>query len=354
MRRLLAAFFPILAACAADPPAEAAGTRVVPEPVPVHAPAVRHYLAPYFPTTPPVVDGLLDDPAWATAPWSEPFVDIAGLRRPRPHLDTRMRVGWDDSTFYLAARLEEPDVWATLVTRDTVIFHDNDFEVFLDPDGDTHDYAELEINALGTVWDLLLERPYRDGGPAVTTWDVAGLRSAVHIDGTLNDARDRDRGWSVELGIPFSALGRSRPADGEQWRVNFSRVQWALERTGTGYRKRAGPEQNWVWSPQGLVNMHLPELWGVVQFGGSPRPLDDQVERWALRRVYYAQRAYHASTGVYSTELAAIGLTDLRDHVRLTGTGRGYVAGVQTASGDSLLISEDGRLSLDSRRTTYD
>jgi hypothetical protein len=165
MRRFLAAFLPTLAACAADPPPEAAGSRVVPEPVPVNAPAVRQYLALYFPNTPPLVDGLLDDPAWAAAPWSEPFVDIAGSRRPRPRLDTRVRLGWDDSTLYIAAHLEEPDVWATLVTRDTVIFHDNDFEVFLDPDGDTHDYTELEINALGTVWDLLLERPIATAGP---------------------------------------------------------------------------------------------------------------------------------------------------------------------------------------------
>jgi hypothetical protein len=117
----------------------------------------------------------------------------------------------------------------------------------------------------------------------------------------------------------------------------------ALEPTATGYRKRAGPEQNWVWSPQGLVNMHLPELWGVVQFGGTPRPMDDRAERWALRRVFYAQRAHHASTRAYSTELTTIGLTDLRDRVRLAVTGRGYVASVQTASGDSLPI-RGGRL----------
>ena len=343
MRRLLATFLPALAACASDPPPEAAGSRVVPEPVPVNAPAVRQYLAPHFLNTPPVVDGLLDDPAWAIAPWSEPFIDIAGSHRSRPRLDTRVRIGWDDSTIHLAARLEEPDVWATLVARDTVIFHDNDFEVFLDPDGDTHRYAELEINALGTVWDLLLERPYRDGGPAVTSWDITGLRSAVHVDGTLNDARDRDRGWSVEIAIPFSALGRRRPEEGEQWRVNFSRVQWALEPAGPGYRKQAGPEQNWVWSPQGLVNLHLPELWGVVQFGGTPRPLDDQAERWALRRVYYAQRAYHARTGSYSADLGALALTDLSGRVTLRLEGPGYRATITTATA-VMTMSSDGRL----------
>ena len=340
MRRLFAVLS-LVAACTAGPRPEAAGTRVVPGPVPAKAPAVRAYVAPRI--SPPVIDGRIDDTAWEPAPWSDPFVDIEGDRRPRPRHDTRVRVGWDDSTLYVAARLAEPDVWATLTTRDTVIFYDNDFEVFLDPDGDTHRYAELEINALGTVWDLLLERPYRDGGPAVTSWDVAGLQSAVHVDGTLNDARDRDRGWSVEMAIPFSSLGNDRPREGEQWRVNFSRVQWDLERRGDGYHKRSGPEHNWVWSPQGLVNMHLPELWGVVQFGGAPRPLDDADARWALRRVYYAQRAYRARNGVYASDLGALSLSEIAGPVTLQLDPLGWRA---TTSGQSgrLTITSDGQV----------
>jgi hypothetical protein len=339
MRRLFAVLS-LVAACTAVPPPEAAGTRVVPEPVPSRAPVVRVYIAPRV--SPPDIDGRLDDPAWSAVPWTEPFTDIEGDRRPRPRHDTRVRVAWDDSTLYLAARLEEPDLWATLTTRDTVLFYDNDFEVFLDPDGDTHRYAELEINALGTVWDLLLERPYRDGGPAVTAWDIAGLRSAVHLDGTLNDARDRDRGWSVEIAIPLAALGRSRPVEGEQWRVNFSRVQWDLERQGDGYRKQPRPEHNWVWSPQGLVNMHLPELWGVVQFGGAPRPLDDAEALWALRRVYYAQRAHRARTGRYAAYLDSLGLVDLNPPVRLWLEGSGYRA--VTLGLGALTVAPDGRI----------
>ena len=49
--------------------------------------------------------------------------------------------------------------------HDAVIFHNNDFEVFIDPDGDTHNYYELEINALNTVWDLFITKPYRELNP---------------------------------------------------------------------------------------------------------------------------------------------------------------------------------------------
>jgi hypothetical protein len=135
---------------------------------------------------------------------------------------------------YIAAELEEPQLWATLTERDSIVFHDNDFEVFLNPTGDNHRYYEIEINALNTIFDLFLPKPYRDGGPADHGWDVKGLISAVHIDGTLNDPRDTDRGWSVELAFPWSAFDRHGgakrpPRDGDQWRINFSRVQWDLD-----------------------------------------------------------------------------------------------------------------------------
>ena len=108
----------------------------------------------------------IDDAAWQAAPWTDGFVDIEGDRKPQPRFRTRVKMLWDDEHFYVAAELEEPHVWGTLTKHDSVIFHDNDFEVFIDPDGDNHEYYEFEINALNTEWDLFLKKPYRDGGPA--------------------------------------------------------------------------------------------------------------------------------------------------------------------------------------------
>ena len=109
----------------------------------------RHYVA-YRAAAAITMDGRLDEPAWAAAPWTDPFVDIEGDRRPAPRFRTRAKMLWDERCFYVAAEMEEPDVWGTITERDAVIFHDNDFEIFIDPDGDTHDYYELEVNALGT------------------------------------------------------------------------------------------------------------------------------------------------------------------------------------------------------------
>ena len=275
---------------------------------------------------PLVLDGRLDEESWRKAMPTATFVDIEGELKPRPRLFTRARMLWDEEYFYVGAFMQEPHLWATYRERDSVIYHENDFEIFIDPDGDNHEYYELEINALGTEWDLLLVRPYRDGGPAVHAWDIPGLRCVVDLQGTINDPSDTDRGWSVEIAIPWKALAEcahrpSPPEPGDQWRVNFSRVQWDLRSEDGAYVKETGedgrplPEHNWVWSPQGLIAMHYPEMWGVVQFSrfysGEEREAfreDPALEaRFRLCEYYYAQREFREAQGRWAADLKELG-----------------------------------------------
>ncbi len=260
MLRLRVILAPVLLATAA-----LAGCRTTGPPAARAAP--KSYACPRA-TGAITIDGRTDEIAWRAAPWSDAFVDIEGDVRPRPRFDTRMRMLWDDTHLYVAARMEEPHVWGTLTRHDEIVFHDNDFEVFIDPDGDTRHYYEIEINALGTIFDLMLHRRYVDGGPADHDWDCKGLLRAVHVDGTLNDPTDVDRSWSVELAIPWSALDFDpAPAVGDTWRISFSRVQWRHEVVGGRYRRIPGRrEDNWVWTPQYAINMHLPRHWGYVTF----------------------------------------------------------------------------------------
>jgi WD40 repeat protein/tRNA A-37 threonylcarbamoyl transferase component Bud32 len=298
----------------------------------------------YRAAQPPPFDGRLDEGPWKAAPWTEDFVDIEGPLRLPPRFRTRAKMLWDDKYFYVAAELEEPHVWATLTEHDAVIFRDNDFEVFIDPDGDNHNYAELELNALNTTWDLLLTKPYRDKGDAVNEWEIAGLKTAVHIEGVLNNPRGpEDRGWTVEIAIPWEALSKlsgqaGPPGDGDQWRVNFSRVEWRTDVVDGKYVKVPHRrEDNWVWSPQGVVDMHRPETWGYVQFstadpGTAPfRPDPAGPAKHLLHRIYYAQRAFHEEHGSYAKSLAELGLNDLRDEtlagpLTLQADGGGFQA----------------------------
>jgi Carbohydrate family 9 binding domain-like len=324
------------------------------------------------------IDGRLDDPGWTAASWSDAFVDIEGNRRPRPRFRTRAKMLWDDEYFYVAAEMEEPDVWATMTDRDSVIFHDNDFEVFVDPDGDTHAYYELEVNALGTPWDLMLIKPYRDGGPAIHAWDIAGLHIGVDVRGTINRPGDRDEGWTVEIAMPWKILleaapDHRRPKPGDRWRVNFSRVEWHVDVADGHYRKRLAPgtkdflpEDNWVWSPQGAINMHMPERWGYVQFsnGGPGSGTESFVEdpneqvKWALRRLYYRQRHFREANGGYSTSAAALRAADVRvDGVafrpRLHATPSLYEIIADGFGGAVVHINQDGRVWLDPGRPLH-
>ena len=206
-----------------------------------------------------VIDGLLDEPDWAKAPLSEEFADIRGVDfEPAPSKRTQVKMLWDDENLYIGALIEEDALSASLTERDAIIYKDNDFEVFLDPDRDGRSYFEFEVNALGTLMDLLMDRPYRDGGQFFLPWDCRGLQVAVHLDGTLNDSAP-DKGWTVEMAIPFSSLmvGFQDPKELQDWAVNFSRVEWL---------RKEGPEENWVWNPTGEVNIHIPERWGVLHF----------------------------------------------------------------------------------------
>ena len=218
------------------------------------------YEAHYTPK-PVLIDGRLDDPAWQQAAWTSDFVDIEGASRPTPRYRTRIKMLWDDKYLYIGAELQEPDVKAVLTQHDSVIFHDNDFEVFLKPLPDSASYYEFEINALNTSWDLFLDKPYNQQGKPDNSWDIQGLKTAVAIQGTLNQSTDTDRGWTLEIAYPLSAFESRQhvphPSAGTRWRINFSRVEW---------KNGQAKEDNWVWSPQGVINMHVPDKWGYLNF----------------------------------------------------------------------------------------
>lgn len=260
----------------------------------------RSYVA-YSTNEPIDIDGTAREPSWEKAKWSSDFIDIQGLKKPTYR--TRMKMLWDTDYLYFYAQMEEPHIWGTLKQRDTVIFYNNDFEIFIDPDGDTHDYIEFEMNALNTIWDLFLTEPYRNAGKVLDNWDIQGLKTAVHINGTLNDSTDEDIDWSVEIAMPWSVLTEAHtskePPKNDFWRFNFSRVNWDYQLHNGRYARKTNakgeflPEYNWVWSPQGVVNMHEPERWGYIYFSdknvGTTEifeiPKDEHI-KWALYKSY--------------------------------------------------------------------
>lgn len=258
---------------------------------------IAHYTA-YRVSAPPTIDGRLDDACWQAAPRSPRFTDLISGRR-AIH-DTRAAVLWDDENLYVGFWVEEPHVAATLTERDSLIWTNNDVEVFI-AGQDT--YYEFEINALGTIYEVFFiwEAAYTRGGydqipefrrdhPQVQpfhgvgftnhprgprigfwNWDFPGLRAAVHVDGTLNDDTDRDRGWTVELAFPWAGMrwlahadGRALPPrNGDTWRMDFSRFNQ--------YREAPPAEDSsgWAWSPHGVWDSHIPERFPFIHFSNT-------------------------------------------------------------------------------------
>lgn len=224
------------------------------------------------------VDGKLNESSWKNAAWTENHVHIVFEGYKNPNLNTRSKMVWDDECIYFAGFLEEPNIYAHLTKNDTIICRESDFEIFIDVDGDTRNYVEIEFNALGTIWDITYDKEIDKGAmpksfpwiPGSEPWDVDGLRLAVRTDGTVNYPFDKDVGWAYECSIPWATLqerslsGEKLNQDGASMRVNFSRVQFNIREEWpiTDWRPVRGVD--WLWSPMLTYRAHITETFGRV------------------------------------------------------------------------------------------
>lgn len=239
------------------------------------------------------VDGVLDEPDWGRASWSPRFSDL--VTGAPGWFDTRAAILWDLENLYVAFRVEEHDVRAFLTVRDSPIYRDNDVELFIDG-GDA--YYELEINPFGTIYEVfwiwddardtpLFVRPEfaldgqrilkldgigahkhpRGMRTGYLDWDMPGLRWGVQVDGSVNDPASPDRGWTIEIAIPWRSLilladGRALPpVDGDVWRIDCSRFQ-QYDRKG----RKLGLPAGWAWKPHGAFDSHMPEKFPRIRF----------------------------------------------------------------------------------------
>ena len=229
-------------------------------------------------TSPIKVDGKLCELDWQIAPRVGKFTKVGqfcGEAIPRsdvvPRYRTEAAMLWDDEYLYVAFACEDPDMWATKFRRDDELWNEEVVEVFVDPDGDGKDYAELEVNPLNTVVDLKITAwPFPKGGVkhGDIKWDIKGLKTAVSAEGTVarskeaKERKDEDRGWTVEIAIPWKGLKGIPGADGkppkpwDQWRINLYRID----------RPQDGRDEYLSWSNVRFLNFHMPRYFGVVEF----------------------------------------------------------------------------------------
>ncbi|GHU52982.1 hypothetical protein FACS189496_3880 [Bacilli bacterium] len=247
---------------------------------------------------PLTINGDLTKAEWQAAPKSRRFVDMVSGEP--AFFDTRMASLWDDRYLYAAYWLEEPMVRAGQTKRDSFVWFDNDVELFLDGEDC---YYELEINALNTVYEVFfvyqdaLKRGSRFDTPefdlyshdidvlsgfqdptrygkhprgkrwAFMDWDFPGLKTAVKVDGTINDGKSLDRGWTVEIALPWEGLRKLHPnktfppAEGDTLRAAFFRFE-ALRY----HNKTVAESPGWALNEHGVYDSHIPENFSYLHF----------------------------------------------------------------------------------------
>jgi hypothetical protein len=218
--------------------------------------------------TPITIDGKLDEPQWQSALLTENLVNPADGSDAK--IKTRGKLLWDNENLYIGFIAEDPDVWGTRTIRDSHLWEEEPVEVFCDPDGDTKNYFEIEINPLGTELDILMSKAYSAGGTADFSWDIVGLSSAISVAGTLNDPSNTDTAWYCEMAIPFSALDTritgsmsNPPTAGDMWRLNLARYN--RMRDSNGNELANGTEIS-SWNNMGAASFHVPERFGKIFF----------------------------------------------------------------------------------------
>jgi hypothetical protein len=201
-----------------------------------------------------VIDGKLDDTAWAAAPAIEfvfPWDFQTGAKQ-----RTTVRLLWDDDYLYVGYDCEDADIVALRTERDDPTYMDDAVEFFVNPKpSQTGVYIGLEMNARGVLYDYLMS----DARYAFKRFNLQGVLLATFLRGTLNMRGDKDEGWSLEVAIPwvnFEELAK-RPTAGTVWTANFNR--W----DGVEPNRRLS-----MWSNSGLPqpNPHAPARFGQLVF----------------------------------------------------------------------------------------
>ncbi len=170
-------------------------------------------------STPPVIDGQLDDDAWST------LVPLTGFTQREPSEGqpvsqrTEVRVAYDNEALYIGAWLFDEDPSGIVVgrtLRDASLNDSDAFVVVLDTYLDRQNSFVFGTTPAGIEYD-----------GQVTGEGVGGRGSAggfnLNWDGSWDVSTTTDsQGWYVEMRIPFSTLryGAGGPQD---WGVNFER-----------------------------------------------------------------------------------------------------------------------------------
>lgn len=203
-----------------------------------------------------LIDGILNEKAWDRAFTINDFKSFKS-KYSTDIPETIVKLLQTNNGLLFSAQVFTKEINAFEKERDGAVYKDNCFELFFDPDADGLNYYELEINALGTIWDLILKTSNNPlNHPSnITEWNLPLENIAVALHGTLNDTTDIDMCWIVEAFLPWDLFVEGKPNKGSIWKANFMRIDYVND----------DPKIS-VWKPTSGKNIHVPLEWGSLKF----------------------------------------------------------------------------------------
>jgi Carbohydrate family 9 binding domain-like len=210
---------------------------------------------------PPVLDGKLDDPCWQKGAVIDHF---ATYWTKTSRGGTFAYLVWDDDALYYAASMVDAELRSFGARRNDTLWEGDVFELFFKPTATKPDYFEFQANPRELVFEMAFAR--RGGDPlAFKTAPPLGSKAVVALEGTLDQPGDRDRGWSVEGRIPWSAFASAggKPNAGDEWFFALCRYDYGAEGTRPVLMSSA---------PLSQPSFHRYEDYGKLRFEGPRKP----------------------------------------------------------------------------------
>jgi hypothetical protein len=206
------------------------------------------------------IDGVLDEVAWEKAQVLEDFSAFWENRKARSA--TKARLLWDENYLYFCAEMEDVDLYADVKEHNGMAWTNDVFELFFKPHEDKLAYYEFQVNALNTQLEMFLPSRGAGGYQRFAPVGKMGMESAVKLYGTLNDWKDKDKGWTAEGRIPWKAFEPTggRPKAGEKWRFALCRYDYSVAYDRPDLSSTA---------PLTKSDFHRYEDYGTVTFVGA-------------------------------------------------------------------------------------
>lgn len=202
------------------------------------------------------IDGKLNEADWASAPLAAPMVQTRSGAPGEFFASARML--YDDARLYIAFNVADDNLKSPFQNTDDHLWEQDCVEIMFDPDDDAKNYFELQVSPRGVHFDTRYDSRRNPRPFGHVDWD-SQVEAKVVADGTLDDAKS-DRGYTVELAVPFAAFATGDPPAtppklGTLWRINF----FVMDSRADGQRAVG-------WSPPRVGDFHVLEKFGRAQF----------------------------------------------------------------------------------------